>query len=179
MIFATTGTQLPFDRLLLGLDTWAARNLSIPIVAQAGLTSHRFRHLQTVTEMPQSDFRRHFQAARLVVAHAGMGTILSALELGIPLIIMPRRTQFGEHRNDHQQDTAREMSRFSQVVVAGNGEELHIALDQALASDFANTPATSTAGDASAPLLETLRDFVWASHPEPGYAVRHAVRSKA
>jgi UDP-N-acetylglucosamine transferase subunit ALG13 len=40
--------------------------------------------LQTVTEMPQSDFRRHFQAARLVVAHAGMGTILSALELGTP-----------------------------------------------------------------------------------------------
>ena len=52
-------------------------------------------------------------------------------------------------------------------------------LDQALASDFTNTPATSTAGDASAPLLETLRDFVWASHLEPGYAARHAVSSKA
>lgn len=58
MIFATIGTQLPFDRLLAGLDTWAARNPGVPIVAQAGSTSRSFRHLQTVTAMPQSEFRR-------------------------------------------------------------------------------------------------------------------------
>jgi UDP-N-acetylglucosamine transferase subunit ALG13 len=46
-----------------------------------------------------------------------MGTILSAAELGKPVILMPRRAKFGEHRNDHQQDTALEMARLSNVTV--------------------------------------------------------------
>jgi UDP-N-acetylglucosamine transferase subunit ALG13 len=56
-----------------------------------------------------------------------MGTILSAAELGKPVILMPRRAKFGEHRNDHQQDTAREMARLSNVTVAEDGEALHAA----------------------------------------------------
>jgi len=176
MIFATIGTQLPFDRLMVGLDTWAAQNPGVPIIAQAGSTSRSFRHLHTVTSMPQSEFRRYFKASRLVVAHAGMGTILSAVELGKPLIIMPRRTQFGEHRNDHQQDTCREMSRLSNVVVAGNGEQLHAALDLAVARGF-TMPVTPNRSDTCAPLHEALREFVWASYVGPGHTAPQAVRS--
>ena len=177
MIFATIGTQLPFDRLLTGLDTWAAHNPGVSIVAQTGSTRRNFRHLDTVTAMPQSEFRRHLLAARLVVAHAGMGSILSAVELGKPVIIMPRLSKFGEHRNDHQKDTSHEMSRLSNVVVAGNGEDLHAALDLALARGFAVPPAAPTGTDACAPLLEALREFVWASHAAPEHAALQSVRS--
>ena len=41
-------------------------------------------------------------AAAAIVAHAGMGTILTALETGKRLLVMPRRAALGEHRNDHQ-----------------------------------------------------------------------------
>ena len=179
MIFATIGTQLPFNRLLSGLDSWAARNISVPIFAQVGSTGHCYRHLNTVSAMPQSQFRRSFQTASLVVAHAGMGTILSALELGKPLIIMPRRTQFGEHRNDHQQDSAREMARFPNVVVARNGEDLHSTLDRALHSNFAWPPTASLESDEPATILETLRESVWASQLAPKHAARHVARPRA
>ena len=177
MIFATIGTQLPFDRMLASLDTWAARNSSLPIVAQVGATSRRFQHLQTVTAIPQSEFRHYMQAARLVVAHAGMGTILSAAELGKPLIIMPRLAKFGEHRNDHQQHTSHEMSRLSHVTVVANGEELHMSLDRVVARGFATPPKMATEADACAPLLEALREFVWASHSVPAHTARRPVRS--
>jgi UDP-N-acetylglucosamine transferase subunit ALG13 len=179
MIFATVGTQLPFDRLLAGLDVWAARNPGVPVTAQAGLTSRAYVHLHQVAAMPQPEFRRHVQAARLVVAHAGMGTILSAAELGKPLIIMPRLAKFGEHRNDHQVDTAREMSRLSHVIVADDGEKLHAALDLALAHDFAMPPAISMGNDVCAPLLDALRDFVWASHTAPEQTKQQALRATA
>jgi hypothetical protein len=65
-----------------------------------------------------------------------MGTILSAAELGKPLILMPRRAKFGEHRNDHQQDTALEMARLTNVTVVEDGEALHTELDMALARGF-------------------------------------------
>lgn len=60
MTFATIGTHLPFDRLPAELDTWAARNPSVPILARATLTSRSFPHLQTVAAIPQSEFHRHF-----------------------------------------------------------------------------------------------------------------------
>ena len=162
MIFATVGTQLPFDRLLLGLDSWAASNPGVPVLAQTGATGRRFRHIETVGQLPQAAFRARFDAARLIVAHAGMGTILSAAEIGKPLILMPRRAKFGEHRNDHQQDTAREMARLSNVTVVEDGEALHAALDLALARGF-EAPRLSAArgGETLDPLLDVIRDFVW------------------
>ena len=97
MIFATVGTQLPFDRLLSGLDSWAARNPEVPILAQTGASERRFGHIRTVSQLSQANFQAQFEKARLIVAHAGMGTILSAAEFGKPVILMPRLAKFNEH----------------------------------------------------------------------------------
>ena len=162
MIFATVGTQLPFDRLLSGLDSWAMRNPDVPVLAQAGASTRTFAHIRTVRDLSQSEFRDRLQSARLIVAHAGMGTILSAAEMGKPVIVMPRRSKFNEHRTDHQQDTATEMARLSNVTVVGDGEALHEALDRALATSFAwDARVSSPAGLALAPLIEVIREFVW------------------
>jgi UDP-N-acetylglucosamine transferase subunit ALG13 len=166
MIFATVGTQLPFDRLLAGLDSWAALNPGVPILAQTGRTGRSFQHISTVRELDQTAFRARFAEARLVVAHAGMGTILSATELGKPVILMPRLARFGEHRNDHQRDTAAEMARLSNVTVVEDGKALHAVLDAARAHDFAFASDTPRASEAAASLIAALRDFVW-SGPAP------------
>jgi UDP-N-acetylglucosamine transferase subunit ALG13 len=162
MIFATVGTQLPFDRLLLGLDGWAAANPGVPVLAQVGASQRRFRHIEPVGQLSLTEFSTRFEAANLVVAHAGMGTILSAAELGKPVILMPRRAKFGEHRDDHQQDTAREMARLSNVTVAEDGEALHAALDMALARGFEVPSMHAPSGGADLiPLIDVIRDFVW------------------
>jgi UDP-N-acetylglucosamine transferase subunit ALG13 len=162
MIFATVGTQLPFDRLLLGLDGWAARNPGVPVLAQCGESRRSLRHIETVAHLSQTEFRARLRAAKLIVAHAGMGTILSASELGKPVILMPRRAKFGEHRNDHQQDTAVEMARLSNVTVVQDGEALHAQLDTALARGFETPEARpEPGGEALAPLIDAVRDFVW------------------
>ena len=162
MIFTTVGTQLPFDRLLRGIDSWAARNQDISIVAQAGASSSRFRNIHTVQHLSQTAFQDHMKASRLVVAHAGMGTILSAAELGLPVILMPRLAKFGEHRNDHQRDTAKEMARPSNVTVVEDGESLHQALDLARARNFEMPRAQSDdmSGELD-PLIKAIREFVW------------------
>jgi UDP-N-acetylglucosamine transferase subunit ALG13 len=168
MIFATVGTQLPFDRLLAGLDSWAALNPGIPILAQTGRTARTFAHIDAVRDLDQTAFRARFTEARLVVAHAGMGTILSATELGKPIILMPRLARFGEHRNDHQRDTAAEMARLSNVTVVEDGEALHAALDAARARGFAFASDIPGTAEAAATLIAALRDFVWSdAAPRP------------
>lgn len=162
MIFATVGTQLPFDRMLTSLDNWAAHNPNIPVFAQTGSSSGSFPHLKTVSSLSQVEFRDYFERARLVVAHAGMGTILSAAEVGKPLILMPRRLKFNEHRTDHQQDTAQEMARLSNVTVVQDGVALRQELDRALSCNFEMGPSTtSNEAPELEQLLRTIRDFVW------------------
>jgi hypothetical protein len=80
-----------------------ANHPDVPVLAQIGASQRRFPAIKTAPQLSQAAFRAQIEAARLVVAHAGMGTILTAAELGKPLILMPRRAKFNEHRNDHQQ----------------------------------------------------------------------------
>lgn len=169
MIFATVGTQLPFDRLLLALDTWAGQHPKVPVLAQTGRTTARYAHLTAVPQMDQARFADSVAKARVIVAHAGMGTILTALELGKPLILMPRRADQGEHRNDHQRDTAAEMARLSTVTVVEDSAALCSALSRALDQASAPTP-TGDGGIASASLLEALRGFIWSGDDLRGQA---------
>jgi UDP-N-acetylglucosamine transferase subunit ALG13 len=57
-----------------------------------------------------------------------MGSIITALEMGKPLVIMPRRAALGEHRNDHQIATARHLQKHKTVRVAWDENELGEAL---------------------------------------------------
>jgi UDP-N-acetylglucosamine transferase subunit ALG13 len=119
VIFVTVGTQLPFDRLIDAMDAWAAGS-GEPVVAQAGphADAARWPHLDIRTHLRPSEFETQFAAARIVVGHAGIGTILSAQRFRRPLVILPRRASLGEHRNDHQMATAREVMRLPGVHVA-------------------------------------------------------------
>ncbi len=165
-VFATVGTQLPFDRLLAAVDAWAAANPRVTVRAQTGSTLTRFAHMQCSASLDQAAFAAAFAAARVVVSHAGMGTILSACELGKPILLMPRRVVFGEHRNDHQIDTAAEMAALPNVTVIHEARDIGPALTRLLAQ-----PQNTTVGpaQASGALIANRRDFIFAAGP-PGMA---------
>lgn len=122
MIFVTTGSQMPFDRLIRTVDEWAARHPSKKVVAQIGVTDVAPANLETRTTMPPSEFAQLVAEAELVVGHAGMGTILTAFRYGTPVLVLPRRGDLQETRNDHQFATARRL---------GDRPGLHVALDEA------------------------------------------------
>jgi len=94
-----------------------------------------------------------------VIAHAGMGTILSALQFGRPLIVMPRLAQFGEHRNDHQLATARRLSELDRVDVAFDEAELLGRLD-----DHDLTPREPIGPYADEQMISALRGAIRDSH---------------
>ena len=69
-----------------------------------------------------------FKSARMIVAHAGMGTIISAMQQEKPIIVFPRIARLGEHRNEHQLATAEKMKELGFVYVANTAEELKALL---------------------------------------------------
>ena len=130
MIFVTVGTQLPFDRLITAVDEWVGRAEPVNhVFAQIGPTELRPRHVEWQAFIGPHECRRRMREADVIVAHAGKGTIHSALALGKPLVVMPRRAALGEHRNEHQLATARWLAESRGVSVAFDERELVHKLD--------------------------------------------------
>src|SRR5690242_2073535 len=102
MIFVTVGTQGRFDRLIRTVDEWAGMRAQTDIFAQTGPSDYTPKHISVEPFVSPNEFRKRVETASLVIAHAGMGSIITALELGKQIIVMPRRSDLGEHRNDHQ-----------------------------------------------------------------------------
>jgi UDP-N-acetylglucosamine transferase subunit ALG13 len=130
VIFVSVGTQLAFDRLISAVDGWAATSPDRKVFAQIGPSRFRPNHIDHAQFISPQECVEHMKAAEAVVAHAGIGTILTALELGKPLVVMPRRADFGEHRNDHQLATARRFAALGRVSVAFDESEVATKLDE-------------------------------------------------
>jgi UDP-N-acetylglucosamine transferase subunit ALG13 len=146
VIFLTVGTQLPFDRMVSAVDAWAEQT-GEEVIAQVGPTERVFAYLKQRPFLEPVEFDRYFAEARLVIAHAGMGSIIDALSHGKPLIIVPRRADLGEHRNDHQMSTARRFDKFAGVHVVWKEDDLANTIAQALATkpDINGVPLSATA----------------------------------
>jgi UDP-N-acetylglucosamine--N-acetylmuramyl-(pentapeptide) pyrophosphoryl-undecaprenol N-acetylglucosamine transferase len=61
--------------------------------------------------IPERELTDAMRDADVVVAHAGVGTALAALEVGKCPVLVPRRLAHGEHVDDHQIQIARELAR--------------------------------------------------------------------
>jgi UDP-N-acetylglucosamine--N-acetylmuramyl-(pentapeptide) pyrophosphoryl-undecaprenol N-acetylglucosamine transferase len=61
--------------------------------------------------IPERDLTQAMREADVVVAHAGVGTALAALEVGKCPLLVPRRLAHGEHVDDHQTQIAAELGR--------------------------------------------------------------------
>ncbi|MDK3074845.1 glycosyltransferase [Sedimentitalea sp. JM2-8] len=137
MIFLTIGTQGPFDRLVLAVDAWCkTKGRGAEIFGQIARPKPGCEpnHFDWVERLDPAEFNRRFAEASLIISHAGMGTIISALEAGKQIVVMPRRFDLGEHRNDHQIATVNQLSTRPGVFVARDETELGARIDQALAA---------------------------------------------
>jgi UDP-N-acetylglucosamine transferase subunit ALG13 len=160
MILVTVGAQMPFDRLVRTVDEWAAQRGRNDVFAQIGTTDWRPRHIEWVPFLPPDEFRKRVIEATIVVAHAGMGSIITALELGKPILVMPRRGHLRETRNDHQVATAERFLAQGRIQVAFDEAELVTQLDRLEELTIQKHDLLSTT--ASPELIGELRKFIQA-----------------
>ena len=156
MIFVTVGGQMPFDRMILAVDRWARDRKRDDVVAQIGPSDLKPEHIEWTHSLTRDLFIMEIQKADCLVAHAGWGTIISALENAKPIILFPRKADLRETRNDHQSATARAFSHHPGIAVAFDEDELRRHLDnlEAIATPKKIGPF------ASPELLAAVKDFI-------------------
>lgn len=86
--------------------------------------------------VPHDELRRAIDGSDVVIAHAGVGAALTALEAGKCPILIPRRASHGEHVDDHQVQIAVELDRRNLA--------LHRAPDELTADDLLSAAARTT-----------------------------------
>lgn len=121
---------MAFDRMVRAVDEWAGARGRRDVFAQIGPTEYRPKHIEWTEFIEPEDFRKRVNGSRVLVAHAGMGSILTALEAGKPILVMPRRGDLRETRNDHQIATAKRFLALGKVAVAFDESELPAHLDR-------------------------------------------------
>ena len=161
MILVSVGSQLPFDRLVGPVADWARARGVRDIFFQHGGTTVDLSGFDQAAFVPPNEASALFDRADVVVAHVGMGTILSCLERGKPILVLPRKASLGETRNEHQTASARSLESRAGFFVAWDETALPDMLDR-----LGCMKAGERIGSHASPrLISAIRDFVWNGVP--------------
>lgn len=155
MILVTVGMQLGFDRLIRAMDQIAPQ-LALPVFAQTGPGNYAPRNMTAKAGIAPEEFDQLISSAKLLVSHAGIGTLLVAQRLQKPIIMFPRRAALGEHRNDHQLATVKGLDGRPGVIVAMKEAEL----PGAIACGLAMTISPDGSPPAGAQLEQAVDAFI-------------------
>lgn len=159
-VVVTLGTDHhPFTRLVRWVDDWAGDHPGTRCLIQHG-TAPAPRHAQGHPVLDPATIPGLMAGARIVVGHAGPGTILDARAAGRLPVIVPRRAHLGEVVDDHQAAFGRWMDERGQATCVEDEPALRRHLDAALVdpAPYALAGAVAGAVPAAVTLLGDLVD---------------------
>jgi UDP-N-acetylglucosamine transferase subunit ALG13 len=122
MIFVTVGTnEAPFDRLLRAVDGLPSGE---ELVVQCGASSLRPARAHCDEFLSFEELNDYIRTARLIVTHAGVGSIMVALGHGKRPVVVPRLHRFGEAVDDHQVSLAQRLETMGLVTLVEDLDNL-------------------------------------------------------
>ena len=156
MIVVTIGTnEQPFDRLIR-----AARALeSDELLVQYGSSREAHGRGEWVEFLSFYELAGKARAARAVVCHAGVGSIMLARRCGHTPIVMPRRHHLGEAVDDHQLFLAKRLAKSGIVTLVEDEQELAAALAAPTGAAAERAGTISGAGALTADLRTLLGEL--------------------
>ena len=160
-IFVTVGTA-PFPRLVEKMDE-ISKTLEEQVIMQVGKTNYKPKNAEYFNFVEQYEKIRELnKKAKVVISHAGVGSIMTALEEGAPLILVPRLKKYGEHNDDHQSEIAKMLKEQKLAEVAYEIEDVPYIL-----SSFNDkTPQKNQEIENQKRLNEFLKSFLFTNFEE-------------
>ena len=134
MIFVTVGThEYNFNRLVQAADE-LVKIANEEVVIQKGSSTFNPRLATSFDWATPKEMEELIDRSRIVIAHAGAGTIISTFRRGKNLVLAPRLAIYHEVFNDHQLQLASVMEKrgFAVVVLELSGQSLFNAVQEAL-----------------------------------------------
>jgi UDP-N-acetylglucosamine transferase subunit ALG13 len=156
VIVVTVGSNgAPFDRLLRELEGIDGTE---EMLVQHGPSNIRPTNARCVAFLHFSELEAAVRSARLVITHAGVGSVLLSLMNGKRPIVVPREARFDEVVDDHQVHFAERLARDELVTLVRDPRDL----PQTLAESNHELPMAVPSGERAlhAELADYLRSTV-------------------
>lgn len=133
-IFVPLGTQkFPFRRLIIALNNLIKEGVYKPEEILMQSTMYDIEPMFThVGLIPVDEFNRYMREADLVITHAGVNSIITCMQMGKALLVVPRLHKYGEHVDNHQVEIAHLMEEKYNVLVVHDIDELKIMIERAM-----------------------------------------------
>lgn len=79
-------------------------NIDEKIIMQTGSTTFETNkeNIEIYDYISLEEFNTYMKEARIIITHAGVGTIIAGLKMKKKMIVAPRLKRYNEHVNDHQ-----------------------------------------------------------------------------
>jgi len=144
------------------MDEWASLHPEVEVFGQIGAGNYNPKNFECRADLSPREYDAAFERANVVVAHAGMGTLITCLLAGKPVIVVPREVRYQEHRNDHQLATAKKFAAAKDCRVATNSSHLFELLNAAQTVQPGGDTIVRSTGFEQAPsaLMHSLADFI-------------------
>lgn len=132
MILVLLGTQdKPFDRILKAVAKQIDKgNIKEKVVAQTGCTLFEHKKIKTFDFVSKEEIEKLIDKAKLIITHAGVGTITECIVRNKKVIVVPRLKKYGEHTNDHQLQITKEFAMKNYVLPLYDTKNLSKALEK-------------------------------------------------
>jgi len=135
MIFVTVGTHyLPFERLIKKMDEIAG-TIDEEVIAQIGSTKYRPKNMTYFTFKDENEILELYKKARIIVSHAGVGSLLTLINYSKPVIVVPRLKNFNEVIDNHQLELVEIMKNRENFIVIYDTKNLEDALKENVISN--------------------------------------------
>jgi beta-1,4-N-acetylglucosaminyltransferase len=129
MIFVTVGMHNKgFNRLVEMMDDIASR-IQEEVIIQIGCSSYLPKNTQYFNFTDNETLFGYFSDARIIVSHAGAGTIIDSLLFEKPLILVPREMKYGECFDNQQFELASMLKINNRAFIVFSKGELECLIN--------------------------------------------------
>ncbi|OCX46835.1 beta(1,3)galactosyltransferase EpsH [Limosilactobacillus reuteri] len=130
MIFVALGTQkFNFNRLLKKIDLLISRGeISEQVIAQIGYSTYKTKNYKFYTFIDSQSFKEYIEKSKVIITHAGVGTILKAKKQNKKVIVVPRLKKYKEHVDDHQLEIMLSFSKKKLIIPCYDLDKLPIII---------------------------------------------------
>jgi UDP-N-acetylglucosamine--N-acetylmuramyl-(pentapeptide) pyrophosphoryl-undecaprenol N-acetylglucosamine transferase len=130
-VVVTLGTMEDYSFRRLVERVVGLLDRDVEVLWQVGCTDVAGLGIEGRRQLPARELQEAIRDADVVIAHAGCGSSLSALEAGKQPVLVPRLAAHGENVDDHQALLAEELSRRGLAIVRSvetlSIDDLHMA----------------------------------------------------
>jgi beta-1,4-N-acetylglucosaminyltransferase len=118
-----------FERLIRWMDAIAEKT-DEEVIMQIGNTEYEPKHTSYFRFESKEKMDQFYSEARVIVCHAGVGSLMTSLENEKLVIAVPRNKELGEVIDDHQLEISKELEKEGRIMVANTLNELENHLQE-------------------------------------------------